>query len=277
LLPTYLKKSIPKWENLKKIRQLLDPALHTVCESAKCPNLGECFSRGTLTFMILGDICTRSCAFCGVVKGTPAQPDPEEPKRIAEAVAALGLKYVVITSVTRDDLPEGGTEQFIKVIKEIRGIKVLIEVLIPDNLDLDKLIEARPNVINHNLETVPRLYPRIRPQADYQRSVKILRYVKDKAPDIYTKSGFMVGLGETDEEVAVALRDLSHAGCDIVTIGQYLAPSKNHAKVERYVAPEEYQRYEVWGKGCGIREVVAGPFVRSSHKAEEIWKRLKGY
>lgn len=273
MLPTYLKKPIPKWENLKKIRQLIDPALHTVCESARCPNLGECFSWGTLTFMILGNICTRNCAFCGVEKGIPIPPDPEEPRKIAEAVKGLGLNYIVITSVTRDDLPEGGTEQFIKVIKEIRGIKVLIEVLIPDNLDLDKLIETRPEVINHNIETVPRLYSAIRPQADYQSSLRILKYVKEKDSSIYTKSGFMVGLGETDEEVASALRDLSRAGCDIVTIGQYLAPSKNHAKVERYVAPEEYDKYREWGKGYGIRFVAAGPFVRSSYQAETLWKR----
>jgi lipoic acid synthetase len=223
--------------------------------------------------MILGNICTRNCAFCGVEKGIPIPPDPEEPRKIAEAVKGLGLNYIVITSVTRDDLPEGGTEQFIKVIKEIRGIKVLIEVLIPDNLDLDKLIETRPEVINHNIETVPRLYSAIRPQADYQSSLRILKYVKEKDSSIYTKSGFMVGLGETDEEVASALRDLSRAGCDIVTIGQYLAPSKNHAKVERYVAPEEYDKYREWGKGYGIRFVAAGPFVRSSYQAETLWKR----
>jgi len=273
LLPAFLLKKAPKTPSWQKIRELIDPTLHTVCESARCPNRGECFAEGTATFLILGGTCTRRCAFCAVEKGIPRPPDPDEPRKIAEAVRKLGLRYVVITSVTRDDLPDGGTGQFVEVIKEVMGQGSGAEVLIPDNLDLDRLIAARPEVINHNIETVPRLYPKVRPQANYERSLGILSRVKESG--IYTKSGFMVGLGETDEEVAYALCDLAQAGCDIVTIGQYLAPSKNHALVARYVAPEEYQRYEVWGKGFGIRFVAAGPFVRSSYKAEETWKKLR--
>ena len=273
MLPAFLLKKAPKTPSWQKIRELIDPTLHTVCESARCPNRGECFAEGTATFLILGGTCTRRCAFCAVEKGIPRPPDPDEPRKIAEAVRKLGLRYVVITSVTRDDLPDGGTGQFVEVIKEVMGQGSGAEVLIPDNLDLDRLIAARPEVINHNIETVPRLYPKVRPQANYERSLGILSRVKESG--IYTKSGFMVGLGETDEEVAYALCDLAQAGCDIVTIGQYLAPSKNHALVARYVAPEEYQRYEVWGKGFGIRFVAAGPFVRSSYKAEETWKKLR--
>lgn len=271
MLPAFLKRPVPKAP-----RQKVDPSLHTVCESAKCPNLGECYASGTMTFLILGDVCTRNCRFCGVIKGVPLTLDPEEPKKVAAAVHKLGLKYAVITSVTRDDLPDGGTRQFIEVIKEIKaieGIEGKVELLIPDNLDLDRLIADRPDVINHNLETVPRLYPTVRPQADYQRSLDILRRIKESG--IYTKSGFMVGLGETEDEVASALKDLARVKCDAVTIGQYLAPSKQHIQVERYVRPEEYLKYEEMGKELGIGEVTAGPFVRSSYKAEEIWKKHK--
>jgi len=267
LLPEFLIKRIPKG-----LRQRVDPTLHTVCESAKCPNIGECYSRGTLTFLILGNICTRGCRFCAVGKGIPKPLDPDEPKKIAEAVRKLELKYVVITSVTRDDLPDGGTDHFVKTVSEVLGLKSYVEVLIPDNLDLDRLVAARPQVINHNIETVPRLYPRVRPQADYQRSLDILRRIKESG--IYTKSGFMVGLGETEDEVSSALVDLARVKCDAVTIGQYLAPSKQHIQVERYVRPEEYLKYEEIGKELGIGEVAAGPFVRSSYKAEEIWKKL---
>ena len=273
MLPSYLKKSIPKQLNIKKIRQLLDPSLNTVCESAKCPNIGECFSKATLTFMILGDTCTRSCAFCGVKKEKPRPPDPQEPQKIAEAVKRLGLNYVVITSVTRDDLPDGGAEHFVKVIQGLRdmGKGIRVEVLIPDytGYALKKIIDARPYVINHNLEIVPRLYPTVRSQASYRRSLGVLRLVKETDPSIYTKSGLMVGLGEIRDEVEKVLVDLRNSSCDLVTIGQYLPPSKNHLPVERYVAPFEFEDYKRTGEKLGLK-VLAGPFIRSSYRAGEM-------
>jgi len=282
LLPSYLKKPIPKQQNIKKIRRIIGSALNTVCESARCPNLGECFARSTLTFMILGDTCTRSCAFCAVKKGTPDSPDPGEARKIAEAVQKLNLTYVVITSVTRDDLPDGGAEHFVKVIQGLRdmGKGIRIEVLIPDftGKPLQKIIKARPYVINHNLETVPRLYPVVRPpapapygagQADYQRSLGIIHSIKETAPSIYTKSGLMVGLGETRDEVEKSLLDLSEVNCDLVTIGQYLPPSKSNLPVERYVPPEEFEEYKLSGSRLGLK-VSAGPFIRSSYHAGEM-------
>jgi len=273
LLPSYLKKPIPKQQNIKKIRRIIGSALNTVCESARCPNIGECFARSTLTFMILGDTCTRSCAFCAVTKGIPDSPDPGEARKIAEAVQKLNLSYVVITSVTRDDLPDGGAGQFVKVVQGIRdmGKGIRVEVLIPDftGKPLQKIIKARPYVINHNLETVPRLYPVVRPQADYQRSLGIIHSIKETAPSIYTKSGLMVGLGETRDEVEKALLDLSEVNCDLVTIGQYLPPSKNNLPVERYVPPEEFEEYKLSGRRLGIK-IEAGPFIRSSYRAGEM-------
>jgi lipoic acid synthetase len=282
-LPTWLKKPIPKRSNIIRLRQVLgDDGLHTVCESAKCPNIGECFACNTLTFLILGDICTRHCAFCavpagrqGVGKGAPLPPDPNEPGKIRKAVKKLGLGYVVITSVTRDDLPDGGAGQFVEVIQNLRLNAAVpeIEVLIPDfkgeREALERVIGARPGVINHNLETVPRLYPKVRPQADYARSLKLLRRVKDKNPSIYTKSGIMVGLGERDEEVEQVLRDLKAVGCDLVTIGQYLSPSKQNLPVMRFVEPGVFERFERRGKELGFLHTASGPFVRSSYRASE--------
>ncbi|MFH1684597.1 MAG: lipoyl synthase [Candidatus Margulisiibacteriota bacterium] len=285
-LPKYPVKRIPKQKNTRRIREVIDDCnIHTVCESAKCPNIGECFSDNTLTFMILGNICTRSCSFCGVKKGQPPALDPEEPQRIAQAVKKLGLNYVVITSVTRDDLADGGASQFAKVISHLRthnselrtpNSKLKTEVLIPDfqgNENALKIVlDAKPYVLNHNVETVPRLYPDIRPQANYQQSLDLLRRAKksqactERNRGVYTKSGFMVGLGETKEEVFNVLKDLKTAGCDIVTIGQYLSPSRAHPKAERYVHPDEFKEYEVFGKNLGL-EVFAGPFVRSSYHA----------
>ncbi|MFC1510991.1 lipoyl synthase, partial [Candidatus Margulisiibacteriota bacterium] len=217
-LPKFLVKRVPKQANIRKIRSLIeDENIHTVCESASCPNIGECFSQNTLTFMILGNVCTRNCKFCGVEKGTPLPPDPEEPKRIAQTVEKLGLKYVVITSVTRDDLPNGGAAQFAAVIRELLVVsrKLLVEVLIPDlqgdENALKTVLAAKPYVLNHNLETVPRLYPQIRPQANYQQSLKILKF--SKKFDVYTKSGFMVGLGESQEEIVQVLADLHKVEC----------------------------------------------------------------
>ncbi len=279
-LPNFLVKRTPKQENIRKIRSLIDDyRIHTVCESAKCPNIGECFSKNTLTFMILGDVCTRNCRFCGVEKGTPLPPDPEEPERIAEAVKRLELDYVVITSVTRDDLPDGAASQFAAVITKLHPLKV--EVLIPDFLGskeaLKTVLDANPYVLNHNVETVSRLYAKIRPQANYNRSLNVLKTAKNG--ELYTKSGLMVGLGETKDEVISVLRDLRSVECDIVTIGQYLPPSKAHLKVERYVLPEEFKEYREIGKKLGFLEVFSGPFVRSSYQAGEIikWKKHNDY
>jgi lipoic acid synthetase len=279
VLPSHLKKSIPKKGNIARLRNLInDSSLHTVCESLKCPNIGECFSKNTLTFMIMGNVCTRNCAFCGCDKGTPGPLDPDEPQKISQAVLKLGLKYVVITSVTRDDLPDGGAGHFADVI---RATHARIEVLIPDfkgkRSSLDKIIKEKPEVINHNVETVPRLYSKVRPQADYKRSLELLRYIKEVKPSIYTKSGFMVGLGESDDEVFSILRDLKSAGCDIVSIGQYLPPSSKHYKNARYVEPESFIWYERVGYKMGFYKIFSGPFVRSSYKAGEIlWKKHNG-
>lgn len=285
-LPDFLVKKTPKQENIRRIRSLLDDAtLHTVCEEARCPNIGECFSQNTLTFMLLGDICTRNCRFCGVNQGDPLPVDPEEPERITSAVNKLNLNYVVITSVTRDDLADGGAQSFVNLIIRLKNSnpRQQIEVLIPDfkgNLDsLKKILAAQPLVLNHNLETIQRLYPFIRPQADYQRSLNILRQSKEINSTVYTKSGFMVGLGETREEIFALLEDLKAANCDMVTIGQYLAPSKDHLQPQRYVDPEEFEAYEKAGKALGFMEVFSGPFVRSSYRAAEIirWKNHNVY
>ncbi|MDI6731389.1 MAG: lipoyl synthase [Candidatus Margulisbacteria bacterium] len=282
-LPHFLVKKAPKQVHIRRIRQLLeDNRLNTVCESAKCPNIGECFGRNTLTFMIMGNLCTRHCRFCGVDKGKPLPLDETEPERIASAVKKLGLNYVVITSVTRDDLPDGGASQFAAVIKTINQWQdtrnkmqatIRTEVLIPDfqgNKEaLKTVLDADPFVLSHNLETVPRLYPQIRPEADYRRSLELLERSKKYRPDIYTKSGFMLGLGEEKEEVISVINDLKMVSCDLVTIGQYLPPSKQHPAVSRYATPEEFKKYQAIGQKLGIK-VFAGPFVRSSYQAGEM-------
>lgn len=276
-LPDYLIKRAPKSQGISKIRGLLcDSAIHTVCESAKCPNIGECFAKNTLTFMILGNVCTRSCAFCGVKRGIPQPVDPNEPEKIAAAVSKLKLDYVVVTSVTRDDLEDGGAEQFARVIAALKGKKV--EVLIPDfngNPEaLQKIVSAKPLVINHNVETIPSLYPVIRPQAVFERSLRLISDVKRLNPEICTKSGFMVGLGEEDEDVFSLLLRLGKTGLDMVTIGQYLPPSRLHPQPKRFVVPEKFEEYKAYGKSIGIKFISAGPFVRSSFHAEETWKKL---
>lgn len=287
-LPEFLIKKIPKREHIRKLRMLIgDPHVRTVCEEARCPNIGECYSQGTCTFMILGDVCTRNCAFCGVNRGRPSPPDPEEPGRVAEAVKKLGLNYVVITSVTRDDLPDGGAFQFAKTIAQLRMLPRLrsgqanyecrIEVLIPDfngsTEALQTVFDAGPHVLNHNVETVPRLSPLIRPQADYERSLQLLNAAKRSGKCVYIKSGFMVGLGETKAEAEEVLADLKRSGCDIVTIGQYLPPSREHLKPERYVTPEEFEQYRSFGKSLGFLKVFSGPFVRSSYHAAQIMEQ----
>ncbi|HET6455273.1 MAG TPA: lipoyl synthase [Armatimonadota bacterium] len=250
--------------------------LHTVCQSASCPNIGECFSKGTATFMILGNVCTRTCGFCGVRHGDPLPLDAEEPRHVAEAAARMALKYVVVTSVTRDDLADGGAAHFAETIRQIKGMipGVRVEVLIPDfGGDPDALrtvLEARPCVLNHNVETVPRLYPIVRPAADYQRSLALLETAKAIEPSVYTKSGLMVGLGETKEEVIALLRDLRSRDCDLVTIGQYLRPSKSNLSVAEYIRPTQFEEYRAIGESLGFRFTASGPFVRSSYHAEEL-------
>lgn len=278
--PPWLKKRLPPYEDLQKVKSIIDEAnLHTVCEEARCPNIGECFSKGTATILILGNVCTRNCRFCAVEHGTPAPPDELEPKNVSMAVRNMGLKYVVITSVTRDDLPDGGAIQFAKTIREIRSLNpdIKIEVLIPDfkgdPSSLEIVLSERPDVLNHNVETVSRLYPKVRPQADYMRSLKVLKTSKEQYPDIITKSGFMIGLGEHRQEVLELMADLMASGCDFLTIGQYLQPDKRCLPVERYIPPEEFEEYKIMGLEMGFKAVASGPFVRSSYHAFEMFNR----
>ncbi|MFH1710345.1 MAG: lipoyl synthase [bacterium] len=272
-LPQWLIKKTPKNENILKIRGLIGDKVNTVCESAKCPNIGECYSKKTVTFMILGNICTRGCGFCAVDGGTPTLPDPMEPKNVAKASKKLGLKYVVVTSVTRDDLPDGGASYFAKTIKEIRssnpGTKV--EVLIPDlkgnKEHLKTVIDAKPDILNHNIEMVPRLYGSIRPRSNYYTSLDLLKTAKKMDGNTVTKSGFMLGLGEKEAEIFELIKELRGAGCDILTIGQYIAPSQDKAKVVEYVRPEKFNEYRDFGLSIGIKKVLSGPFIRSSYIA----------
>ena len=255
--------------------------LHTICESALCPNIGECFSRRTATFLILGNVCTRNCRFCGVQKGKPLPVDAEEPQNVLEAVERLDLRYVVITSVTRDDLADGGASHFAAVIESIHAKRseTSVEVLISDFLGsaeaLRAVVEAGPEVVNHNVETVPRLYSAVRPKADYGRSVELLYAVKQQAPDMVTKSGLMVGLGETEQEITEVMSDLREAGCDLLTIGQYLQPSPDHFPVARYVRPDEFAEYARIGREMGFMEVASAPLVRSSYRAAELYDKAK--
>ncbi len=274
--PEWLRVRAPGGENYRDVKSLVESQrLHTVCESARCPNVGECWQHRTATFMILGDVCTRRCGFCAVAKGGPGPVDYDEPRRVAEAVAALRLRYAVITSVNRDDRKDGGAGIFAMTIQAIRqrlpGCKV--EVLIPDfqgsRVALDAVLAAGPDVLNHNLETVGRLYRRVRPGARYERSLGILFYAKKARPESPTKSGLMVGLGETNEEVLQAIRDLRDHRVDILTVGQYLRPSATHLPVERYVTPAEFDGFRSAGLEMGFTHVESGPLVRSSYHAAE--------
>ncbi len=263
-------------EILNKMKGLLDRYhLHTVCESAVCPNVGTCFSAGTATFMILGNICTRNCSFCGVSSGKPLPPDPEEPRHVAEAARDLQLKHVVVTSVTRDDLADGGATQFAETIRQINRLlpSASTDVLIPDfqgsRDNLAIVMEALPDILAHNLETVPRLYASCRQKADYQRSLRILKYAKDINAGVFTKSGIMLGLGETRDEVLRVMTDLREVGCDFLTIGQYLRPSADQIEVKEFIPPDVFEEYRVLGGEMGFRYVAASPFVRSSFHAEE--------
>lgn len=280
--PPWLKRRIPAGTAYRKIPDLLRRGgLHTVCEEALCPNQGECFSRGTATFLILGDRCSRDCRFCSVAHGPSGPPDPEEPVRVADAVREMGLYYVVITSVTRDDLADGGAGLFARTIREIRerSPETLVEVLVPDfQGDADALHEvlgARPDVLNHNLETVPRLYPSVRPEAVYRRSLELLERVEAYDPAIPTKSGLMLGLGESPEEIDRTLRDLRRAGCDLLTLGQYLQPTRRHLPVRRFVHPDEFEEWRRVALDLGFAEVASGPFVRSSYRAEAFYQAVR--
>jgi lipoic acid synthetase len=274
--PSWLRAPAPVGTNWRHVKSLVtDLNLHTVCESAACPNVGECWNRGTATFMILGNVCTRRCGFCAVQKGAPLEVDYDEPRRVAEAVAAMGLRYAVITSVNRDDRKDGGAELFALTIQAIRegvpGCKV--EVLVPDfqgrHSAMDVVMRARPDVLNHNTETVPRLYRQVRLGARYERSLDMLAYAKSVDPTTPTKSGLMLGLGEMQEEVLSVMRDLRSHQVDILTIGQYLRPSPKHLPIVRYVPPSEFDDLREAGRQMGFAHVEAGPLVRSSYHADE--------
>ncbi len=264
----------PRFFEIKRI--LREHNLHTVCEEASCPNIGECFGKGTATFMIMGDICTRRCPFCDVGHGRPLALDADEPRNLAKTIAALGLRYVVITSVDRDDLRDGGAAHFVECIRSVRehSPRTQIEVLVPDfrgRLDraLEILVAAPPDVMNHNLETVPRLYKQARPGSDYAHSLRLLREFKARVPGVPTKSGIMVGLGETDDEILATMRDMRDHDIDMLTIGQYLQPSRNHLPVLRYVHPDTFARFEREAYGMGFRHAAVGALVRSSYHADK--------
>lgn len=275
-LPDYLKRPIIDTEKTRTVRKILKTkCLNTVCENARCPNKNECYTKNTATFLIMGGNCTRNCKYCNISCAKPEPIDLEEPKHVAEAVQALGLKYAVITSVTRDDLPDGGAEHFANCIYEIRKLcpDTKIEILTPDfkgnKESLDKIIKAHPDVFNHNIEAVKDIFKTVRPQGDYDCSIEVLKYIKENS-DIKTKSGLIIGLGETFEQIEQTLTDLKSAGCDIVTIGQYIQPSKQHFKVAKYYIPEEYDELKSLAKKAGIRNYQIGPLVRSSYRASEL-------
>lgn len=273
--PPWIRVKVSNNDQVVRMRQLVNSHhLHTVCESASCPNIGDCWGRGTATFMILGNTCTRDCRFCDVLLGQPQAVDPEEPQRVAEAIQVLSLKHAVITSVTRDDLADGGAHIWAETIRQIRTMNpdCRIEVLIPDfqgnESSLQLVLQAAPDVLGHNVETVPRLYPLVRPQANYRRSLKVLQRAKEA--EFTTKSGVMLGMGETLQEVRALMQDLRDIRCDIFTLGQYLQPSKSHIPIERYWTPEEFQQLKIEGEALGFLHVEAGPLVRSSYHAEQV-------
>ena len=283
--PDWLRVKAPQWQRVGNVKEILrDLALNTVCEEASCPNIGECFNAGTATFLIMGPACTRACPYCDIDFEKKPQPlDPTEPLRLGEAVHRLQLNHVVITSVNRDDLPDGGASQFVRCIQEIRKIsaKTTIELLIPDLCGnwqaLETILAAKPEVLNHNTETIPRLYHRVRPQGDYQRSLDLLQKTRELAPWIYSKSGIMVGLGETDSEIRQVMRDLRSVDCDILTIGQYLQPSQKHLGVQTFITPEQFSSWQAFGESIGFLQVVSSPLTRSSYHAEEVQILMQRY
>jgi len=285
-LPFWFKQEIPDVQKIKEMKTMFRGSrLHTVCESAHCPNMGKCWGQGVATFMILGGVCTRACRFCAVPAGRPEHVDHHEPDQVAVAVQELKLRYVVITSVARDDLPDEGAQHFAETIIAIRKLnpQTKIEVLIPDFSakieSLQMVINARPEVVSHNIETVSRLSSKVRPQADYARSLNVLKIFKQLNPAIFTKSSLMVGLGETQQEIMEVMKDLRANDCDILTIGQYLAPScsKRHLQVERFYTPEEFESFKRLGKDLGFKHVMSGPLVRSSYIAEEGYRECMNY
>ncbi len=275
-LPDWLRRPLPRGNANFFTQNLLDELrLETVCENARCPNRPECYAQKTATFMILGNVCTRPCGFCAVPRGKTLPLEKDEPSRVAEAAVRLGLRHVVITSVTRDDLDDGGAEHFSQTVRAVRArTGAVVEVLTPDFLGrtaaIDRVIDAHPEIFNHNLETVPRLYHRVRRNAEYRRSLELLRRVKRRDPGIQTKSGIMLGLGETNDEVLDVFADLRAAGCDMLTVGQYLQPSLTHLPVERFVPPAEFESLGRLARRLGFRRVASGPFVRSSYHAAEL-------
>lgn len=283
--PDWLRVKAPQWERVGSVKDILrDLHLNTVCEEASCPNIGECFHHGTATFLIMGPACTRACPYCDIdFEKKPVALDPTEPQRLAEAVRRMNLNHVVITSVNRDDLPDGGASQFVRCIEQIRTLspQTTIEVLIPDlcgNWEaLETILQAAPEVLNHNTETVPRLYKRVRPQGEYQRTLDLLMRSRQLAPWIYTKSGIMVGLGETDNEVQQVMADLRQVDCDILTIGQYLQPTAKHLGVQGFVHPDQFAQWQALGAEMGFLQIVASPLTRSSYHAEQVQALMEKY
>ena len=280
--PDWLKRRLPTGPAFEQVKGMIGRGrLHTVSQEAKCPNICECFSHHTATFLIMGSRCTRNCRFCSVPEGDLEPPDPEEPARVARVSREMGLKYVVITSVTRDDLADGGAGIFAETIQEIRNQipDACVEVLIPDFQGVKEalftVLDARPDVLNHNIETVARLYPRVRPQANYRRSLQLIQRARESNPDLPTKSGLMLGLGEYSDEIEMTLEDMLQAGCRILTLGQYLQPSGNHLAVERFIPPEEFDAWRDKALKLGFAEVASGPFVRSSYHAKELFRTVK--
>lgn len=283
--PEWLRVKAPQWERVGNVKEILrDLALNTVCEEASCPNIGECFNAGTATFLIMGPACTRACPYCDIdFEKKPKPLDPSEPERLAQAVQRMKLNHVVITSVNRDDLPDGGALQFVQCIQSIRAISpnTTIEVLIPDLCGnwnaLELILQAQPEVLNHNTETVPRLYRRVRPQGNYERTLELLKRSRTYTPWVYTKSGLMVGLGETDAEIRQAMQDLRAVDCDILTIGQYLQPSQKHLKVDSFIPPKQFDAWKQFGESLGFLQVVSSPLTRSSYHAEQVRKLMQLY
>jgi lipoic acid synthetase len=281
--PEWLRVKAPQWQRVGNVKEILrDLSLNTVCEEASCPNIGECFQAGTATFLIMGPACTRACPYCDIdFEKKPQALDPSEPQRLAEAVKRLNLNHVVITAVNRDDLPDGGASQFVNCINAVRTIspKTTIEVLIPDlcgNWEaLAVILSAQPEVLNHNTETIPRLYRRVRPQGDYQRSLTLLQKTKAITPKVYTKSGMMVGLGESDQEVRQVMENLRAVDCDILTLGQYLQPTPKHLEVKEFIPPEQFEAWRIFGEAIGFLQVVASPLTRSSYHAEQVQALMK--